>query len=192
MGDLIKLSDLEIVDPSKFGLRGYASVTGEYIPAFNEVVDPGAFKGVLARTRSLPIKVNHQMELLQIGETTLLQEDDHGFYFEGRAYNTLSAVDALGTVAARGQMDASFSFDYGERSTGRGGITHIKSFKRIHELGPVNEGANPAAYVEIFPLSEASQAIEPAPLPASSEFAGALDRATAQMRSLIHGKATHP
>jgi HK97 family phage prohead protease len=158
--ELIKLAEIELVDPRKYGLRGYASVTDVLVPGYHEVVDPGAFGEIIQKKSEIPITYNHDFFSLQLGWTTHLAEDDTGLYFEGRVAPTLEAAEVLTTIAEKGRMDSSFTFHYGEVDEDDDGILHIRSFSDLIELGPVIIGANPEAYVEVMPLADATDQIE--------------------------------
>jgi phage head maturation protease len=123
---------------------------------------------------------------LQLGESTLLEEDDRGFYFEAAVAATRESADVLSVIQHRGRMDASISFDYGETEEDDEGVTTIYSFSKLYEVSPVTWGANPAAYVELMPLSEAGQERSAPPISATAFqnalLAAALRRATANIQ----------
>jgi HK97 family phage prohead protease len=179
MGDLIKLGNLELLDPRKFGLRGYASVTGVLVPGYREVVERGAFDEIIQRVSEIPITYNHDFVGLQLGWTTHLAEDDTGLYFEGRVAPTLDAAEVLTTIAEKGRMDSSFTFQYGETEADDDGILHIQSFSELIELGPVIIGANPEAYVEVMPLAEATDQIADV-----DQIISALERAAERIKGV--------
>lgn len=182
---------LPILNPAEFVISGYASVTEVLIPDFDLVIARGAFASVLERTPSVPIYANHDFVdtwggtfKLQIGETTVLLEDDFGLFFEGRLFSTSVARDALGVMQGRGRMPASFSFDFGEVVTDEEtGVGRILSFSRLWELGPATWGANPAAFVEIG-ASDQEPETQSISRPDAAPYAASLAAAVSQIRRL--------
>jgi HK97 family phage prohead protease len=189
--DLIRHADVPVVDPTVYGMRGYATLYNVPVNYFWKIwLETGAFADVIARTgQRIPVTWSHNFEVVSIGQTRVLKSDDVGVWFEAPMAPTRAASEALGAVALYGRHDASISFDPGERFDSEDGMEHIVSVSSLAELGPTTSGACPGAYTEVFPLAEASWAGElpfmrTTPARTSDELSAALAAAVESTRSL--------
>jgi HK97 family phage prohead protease len=193
---LIPRSELQVVDPARTIVRGYAAVFGNEFKHYDFwegrertfVIGPGAFKSALERLSGpLPIYWHHETSDLQIGETSRVVEDDFGLYYEGRLFATTPALDVLAVISGRSRTGASIGFEFGEIAEDDDGVEHMLSFSQLFELGPCPIGANPLAYSELVEADAAGDDSEAAPVSAVTDAADAalalsIYRAAARMR----------
>jgi len=173
---LAPLSQIEVVDPNTVKLRGYAAIFGNEFTWFDDrewrlrkfVVEPGSFASVLERQGGEPLDVYwwHQTFKLQLGQTSVLEQDNVGLYFEAPIFATTEAIDIATVIAGRFRTGASFQFDFGEITEDDDGVEHLHSFSEIYELGPAPKGANPKAYAELVELDDESETQPEEPEPA--------------------------
>jgi HK97 family phage prohead protease len=188
---------IQVVDPSTVRLQGYATITCvpfSYYDPFQAksrklVFVPGAFSRWLAARGGapLPIHWSHRTESFQIGETTLIAEDDQGLRFEGNAIATNEAIDALTVMAGRRRTGASLYLDWSEPRKDRSGLEHIEQVNDVFEIGPTPIGANPAAYTVMVERTAGAESI-PEPAAASiatdAAMAATIYRAAARLRRI--------
>lgn len=169
-------SQIEVIDPNTVKLRGYAAIFGNTFKYFDwrewkvrtlRIVQ-GAFTSVLERLGDEPLDTywKHHTCCLQLGQTSVLRQDDVGLYYESPVFATREAIDTLTVIDGRGRTGGSFSFEFGEVAPvdGEDGVEELLSFSELYELGPCPVGANPLAYTQIVDL-DSEEDEEPASVP---------------------------
>lgn len=131
------------------------------------------------------------MERLQLGEASIVREDDTGLYFEGTPFATSEVIDQLTVMNGRASTGASMLFEFGEIEEDDAGVEHILSFTQIYEVGPTPEGANPLAYAQLIDREDdqaEDDQTESLPMAASipnyAALAAAIHRATKNLRRI--------
>lgn len=144
-----------------FKVRGYAAVFRNKDLA-NEIIDPGAFTDWLKANPATALRIywNHNHRLYgadkkPIGITTKLVQKSRGLWFEGELHNTHDGREVAELLKA-GPLQASFYYGIVDRYEEKG-VWHLKTLNP-HEVGPVNFGANPKAYIEALPGQETPEA----------------------------------
>lgn len=138
--------------------EGWASITGvpyevhDMFGAFEETVEPGAFKRTLEQNPDVQFLVNHGGIALARtkSKTMALDEDAKGLHVDADLDSRMGVVSDLSIALDRRDMDQmSFAF-----YVPKGGDTWDEQFgeRHIHEIklhrgdvSVVNQGANPAA-----------------------------------------------
>lgn len=145
-------------------IRGYAAVIGSVSEdmGFREIIEPGAFDGVLGDdVRAL---WNHNPEKV-LGRTrsgTLhIWADERGLGYEATLPDAQWARDVLESIR-RGDVDqSSFGFDVDEagqsweRLADGTALRHITRFKKLYDVSPVTFPAYAQTTVEAREMAEA-------------------------------------
>lgn len=143
-----------------FKVQGFAAVFRNKDLA-NEIIDPGAFTDWLKANPATSLRMywNHDhrwgSNAVPIGVTTALVQKSKGLWFTGELYNTVKALE-FAEMLKLGRLPASFYYGIVDRYEEKG-IWHLKSLIP-REIGPVNFGANPKAYIEAQPGQETPEA----------------------------------
>jgi HK97 family phage prohead protease len=141
-------------------VRGYAAVFGN-IDRQNEVVEPGAFTAWLEQgIRQVPLLWLHDAELLPIGHTTYLVQDDYGLRYEALIVDTAHGNDIAKLIGAGSLTASSFAYRTLDEYLDLDGVNHLVELELI-EVSVVTWGANPEATVTAEPAIEIKDQTDP-------------------------------
>lgn len=145
-------------------IRGYAAVIGSVSEdmGFREIIEPGAFDGVLGDDVRALWNHNSEKVLGRTASGTLkIWADERGLGYEATPPDAQWARDVLESIR-RGDVDqSSFGFDVGEegqyweRLEDGTALRHITRFTRLYDVSPVTFPAYAQTTVEARAMAEA-------------------------------------
>lgn len=132
-------------------VKGYASIFGNLDKDF-EVVDQGAFTDWLEANPNepLPFLWIHKRELMPVGLTTKLIQDEKGLYYEAAILDTAKGRDLFKAIEAGAVSASSFAYEIQDQYE-KDGVWHLSKLDLL-EISAVTKGmsSNPQATVEIL------------------------------------------
>lgn len=145
-------------------IRGYAAVIGSVSEdmGFREIIEPGAFDGVLGDDVRALWNHNSEKVLGRTASGTLkIWADERGLGYEATPPDAQWARDVLESIR-RGDVDqSSFGFDVSEdgqsweRLEDGTALRHITRFTRLYDVSPVTFPAYAQTTVEARAMAEA-------------------------------------